>query len=178
MNEGRSAATTIDRRPPASTRGGSLARRSVFFFVFWLMISKMEPAGAIVGTASAVLAAWLSLRLLPPGAARPRPLALLLFAARFAGQSIRAGFDVARRALDPALPISPGFVAYRPLTSSGNGRAAFYALSSLLPGSVPTCEEDGALLVHCLDVRQPVAADLEAEERMFMRAFGLEEARR
>jgi multicomponent Na+:H+ antiporter subunit E len=46
-------------------------------------------------------------------------------------------------------------------------------LSSLMPGTLPTgTDEQGALLVHCLDMRQPVAANLKAEEQLFMRAFG------
>jgi len=33
-------------------------------------------------------------------------------------------------------------------------------------------DEQGALLVHCLDMSQPVAANLKAEEQLFIRAFG------
>ncbi len=40
-------------------------------------------------------------------------------------------------------------------------------------GTLPTgTDEQGALLVHCLDISQPVAANLRAEERLFIRAFG------
>ena len=42
-----------------------------------------------------------------------------------------------------------------------------------MPGTLPTgTDEQGALLVHCLDTSQPVAANLAAEERLFIRAFG------
>ena len=55
----------------------------------------------------------------------------------------------------------------------GGKRSAFCALSSLMPGTLPTgTDEQGALLVHCLDMSQPVAANLAAEERLFIRAFG------
>ncbi len=55
----------------------------------------------------------------------------------------------------------------------GRSRNAFYALSSLLPGTLPTgTDENGALLVHCLDVGQPIAANLAAEETLFIRALG------
>ena len=51
----------------------------------------------------------------------------------------------------------------------------FCALSSLLPGTLPTgSNEEGALVVHCLDVGQPVAANLAAEEALFSRAIGHE----
>ncbi len=42
-----------------------------------------------------------------------------------------------------------------------------------MPGTLPTGIDDhGALLVHCLDIGQPVAANLKAEERLFIRAVG------
>jgi multicomponent Na+:H+ antiporter subunit E len=44
-----------------------------------------------------------------------------------------------------------------------------------MPGTLPTgTNEEGALLVHCLDTSQPVAANLSAEELLFMRAVGVD----
>jgi multicomponent Na+:H+ antiporter subunit E len=44
-----------------------------------------------------------------------------------------------------------------------------------MPGTLPTgVDEQGALLVHCLDTSQPVAANLTAEELLFMRAVGID----
>jgi multicomponent Na+:H+ antiporter subunit E len=69
--------------------------------------------------------------------------------------------------------LRPGFVAYPLRLPPGGARSAFCALSSLLPGTLPTgVDENGALLVHCLDVDQPVAANLAEEEALFMRALG------
>jgi multicomponent Na+:H+ antiporter subunit E len=46
-------------------------------------------------------------------------------------------------------------------------------LMSLLPGTVPSgSDERGRVLIHCLDVEQPVAAQLAAEEALFVRAIG------
>ena len=42
-----------------------------------------------------------------------------------------------------------------------------------MPGTLPTgTDEQGALLVHCLDMSQPIAVNLAAEELLFIRAFG------
>ena len=82
-----------------------------------------------------------------------------------------AGVDVARRALDPRLPLRPGFVTYAPRLPPGSARDGFCALASLMPGTLPVgTNEDGTLLVHCLDIGQPAAAQLAAEEAVFMRA--------
>jgi hypothetical protein len=56
----------------------------------------------------AVLAAtWASLRLLPPSGYRASVLGLARLAGRFLGESVVAGLDVAKRALDPRLPMRP-----------------------------------------------------------------------
>ncbi len=86
-----------------------------------------------------------------------------------------SGTDVAWRALNPNLKLKPGFVACPLRLPEGGARSAFCALSSLMPGTLPTgANERDELLVHCLDVGQPVAANLEAEEGLFIRAFGFD----
>jgi multicomponent Na+:H+ antiporter subunit E len=80
--------------------------------------------------------------------------------------------DVARRALDPRLPLRPGFVAYPVRFAPGPTRNAFTTLTSLLPGTVPTGDDGGQLVYHCLDVDQPVVSQLAAEEAALSRALG------
>jgi multicomponent Na+:H+ antiporter subunit E len=162
-----------------STRDAALglrraaAARATLFLAFWLMISGWAPADLPVGLAAVASATWISLSLLPPGGSRVRFVSLALLVASFLRQSIVSGTDVAWRALNPKLRLRPGFVACPLRLPPGGGRSAFCALSSLMPGTLPTgTDEHGALLVHCLDVGQPVAANLAAEERLFIRAVG------
>jgi multicomponent Na+:H+ antiporter subunit E len=141
--------------------------RAVLFFVFWLMIAGYNPTDLAVGVATAALATWASLRLLPPARVRLRKWRLAWFILHFLGQSARSGVQVAWLAFRPSMPIRPGFVTYR-THLSGSTLSAFSAISSLLPGTLPTgSDEQGALLIHCLDVDQPVAADLAREEVLF-----------
>jgi multicomponent Na+:H+ antiporter subunit E len=156
-------------------RARAIAGRASLFFAFWLMISGNDIADIPVGLATVAAATWTSLHLLPAGNSRLRPLPLALLVVRFMRQSIVSGFDVAWRALDPSLPLHPGFVTYPLRLPPGGAQSAFCAFSSLLPGTLPTgANEDGALLIHCLDVDQPVAANIAAEEALFMRALGHE----
>ena len=109
--------------------------------------------GDIPAAAAAVAAAtWTSLHLLEPDASRRSPRAIVQLALLFLYHSVVAGVDVARRALDPRLPLRPGFVAYPTGLLRGMRRNVFTTLTSLLPGTVPTGEEDGQLVYHCLDV--------------------------
>ena len=145
--------------------------RAVGFFVFWMMLTGCNPADLVAGAVAALAATRASLSLLPPDATRLRPAALAWLALRFLRQSAVAGFDVARRALDPRLPLNPGFVVYPLGLPRGPAYNMFTTLMSLLPGTVPTgSDEKEGLLIHCLDVDQPVAAQLAGDEALFVRA--------
>ncbi|CAH2602347.1 Sodium:proton antiporter [Rhodovastum atsumiense] len=152
----------------------ALATRLGGCFGLWLVLSGGGAADMPVGILAAGLAAWASLRLLPPaGPARLRLPALAGLVLRFPVQSLAAGIDVARRALAPTLALRPGILAHPWALPPGPARAAFATLSSLLPGSVPAGSDDGATLaVHCLDTGQPVLARLATEEARFARALG------
>ena len=149
--------------------------RLVGFLALWFVLDGPRLAGLPVGMFTAGLATWTSLRLLPPGRDRPRFATLALLAVRFVWQSAVAGVDVARRSLDPRLPLRPGFVEYSIHLPPSLARSAFLTLSSLLPGTLPTgSDEDGVVLIHCLDIGQPVVAQMTAEELLVRRALGRE----
>jgi multicomponent Na+:H+ antiporter subunit E len=158
---------------PASASGSALRAASLrgsLLFAWWVVLMGPGALDAVVGVLTAALATWVSLRLLPPQPARLRWVALPWLALRFLGQSVVAGVDVARRAFDPRLPLRPGFRTYRVGFAPGPARNAFTDLTSLLPGTLPAGEQDGALLYHCLDVDQPVAEQLAVEEAVLRRA--------
>ena len=150
-----------------------LIERAAGFFVIWCMLTGLDPADLVVGAVAALAAVWTSLRLLPPGTSHVRPSALARLVLRFLCQSVVAGVDVARRALHPRLPLRPSFVVYPVGLPPGPARNMFTTLMSLLPGTVPTgSAENGGILIHCLDVEQPVAGQLAAEEALFARVIG------
>src|SRR5262249_55631071 len=156
---------------PVSTRWSMAGRsrlatamRACAFLALWVVLIGAGPADLGGGVLTAAAATWVSLRLLSPRGVRVRPLAWPSRARSCAGKSGVAGGDIAGRALDPRLPVRPGFVTYRVGFARGPLRNVFPPLTSLLPGSVPAGEDGGVLLYHCLDVEQPVAAQLAAEE--------------
>jgi multicomponent Na+:H+ antiporter subunit E len=143
------------------------------FLCLWLAIIPSDIPALVVGALTAAAATWTSLRLLPPGGARLQPLPLARFVLRFFGQSVFAGADVARRALDPGLPLCPGFALCPTRLAPGRARDVFCTIASLLPGTLPAgADPSGALLVHCLDVDQDVPAQMAEEEAMFVAALG------
>lgn len=156
--------------------GGTLRSaifRAAAFLGFWLVLTDADRGDLVPGLLAAVTATWASLRLMPPEHWSLNPVRLAGLVLHFFRQSIAAGTDVAWRALDPRLPIQPGFVVYQARLPPGTQRNAFCAIMSLLPGTLPCGSADGnGLAIHCLDVTQPVAEQLAAEEALCMQTVG------
>ena len=151
----------------------SAAMRSTGFLLVWLILAGSGPADLPAGVAAALAATWVSLRLTPPGHRTfVRPLKAGQFVLRFLIQAIIAGTDVAWRALDPRLPLQPGFATFRSRLPAGGEREVFCAITSLLPGTLPAGESAEGLIIHCLDTSQPVATQLAAEEARFIEMLG------
>ena len=155
---------------------GSLRRamltRALLYFGLWVIIDQSaKPANLVFGVLATAAATWVSLKLLPPDTGRVRIGALLTLLPRFLWQSLVAGVDVARRVFSPTMQLQPGFVDYAVHLPRGSARNAFEAISSLLPGSVPTAETETLIEYHALDLRQPVVEQLAAEEQAYAKAL-------
>jgi multicomponent Na+:H+ antiporter subunit E len=155
--------------------GRATVWRAAAFLALWLiLVGGADPADRPAGILAILLATWASLRLAPPGETRVSPASFARLTWRFLRQSMVGGVDVALRALDPRLPLRPGFVVYRASLPPGPALHAFCALTSLAPGTLPAGpNESGAIVVHCLDVDHPIAADLAADERLMGEALGM-----
>jgi multicomponent Na+:H+ antiporter subunit E len=146
--------------------------RAACFAMLWLVLAGVDPGDLPAAAVAVAAATFVSLRLLPAGRFRLSPAGVTQLALRFPVQAVIAGVDVARRALDPRLPLRPGFVTFSPRLPPGVARDAFCALASLMPGTLPAdTGADGTLLVHCLDIGQPAVEQLALEEARFMRAL-------
>jgi multicomponent Na+:H+ antiporter subunit E len=145
------------------------------YMLFWIVLAGTGPKDLAVGAATAALASWVSLKLLPPGDLALKPAKAAGLFLRFIGQSVLAGVTVARMALSPALPLRPGIIAYKTSLPEGTRRQAFSTFASLLPGTLPLGGDGkGGISVHCLDEGQPVAAQLAAEEERLRKVFSRE----
>lgn len=146
--------------------------RLALFLALWLILTLGDPSDILPGLVASLIAAWVSLRLSPQGIKVRSYSALIFFYLRFVRQSWIAGIDVARRAFHPRLPLNIGFVTYRSRLRAGAARSTFCTLASLLPGTLPAdLKADGTMAVHCLDVHQPVVAELSADEALLGRAL-------
>ena len=149
-----------------------IAARALAFYALWVVLIGTAPPDLAFGVAAAAAATWASVALTPPAATRIRWGAALALLPRFAWQSLAAGFDVALRALAPRVRLAPGFVRYAVKARRGPARNAFAMYTSLMPGTLPAADEEGALVYHCLDGNPEVAAQLADDERRLAEIVG------
>ncbi|MCO5169692.1 MAG: Na+/H+ antiporter subunit E [Planctomycetes bacterium] len=162
-----------ERRSPWT---GRLAARAACYALAWAALTHGDPGSWVIGAPAVLLAALAGVGLsarAPAAALRPR--ALLPFVTHFLSRSLTGGVDVARRALDPRLPLSPGLIEH-PLRLPPDGPAAvfFVDLVSLLPGTLCAGVDGARLTVHVIDQALPNADELRRLEERVAALFGEE----
>jgi len=160
---------------PRGRRAWTALRRGAAYLALWMVIAGGDAEDLVPGLGAAALAAWASLWLMPPDpvGGSVRWLEALRLFARFVRVSVVAGLDVARRALSPRMRLAPGYVHYRAQLPPSDARSLFLAMTSQMPGTIPSgTEPGGAIAYHCLDASQPVANQLAEEEARLLMALG------
>jgi len=149
--------------------GGVLLRAS-FFALLWWALSDGSIASWKVGAPTVLIATLMSGLMLP---SPPWSLkGALSFAAFFIWQSLRGGADVARRAIDPRLPIAPILIEFPLRLPPGLPRVMFINSSSLLPGTLSADLEGNVLKVHALDGDSDPLAELKTLEDQVIQMMG------
>lgn len=136
--------------------------RLLFTSGVWVVLSGTDAKALAVGAVAVPVATWLGLRLLP----RRQHLVLRRLVRHFpafAGGSLIGGLDVARRALSPRMPLSPGWVEV-PVRLHDGGRVAMGAELSLMPGTLAAGVRGDRLLVHLLDTEAGFERAIPREE--------------
>lgn len=167
----RAGASEAPAARPDSTRRSAILRCGAFFVLWLVLIQSLKTGDVVFGACAALIATWVSLRLSPPATGCVKFASLLMLLPHFLWQSVRAGVDVARRALSPRMNLQPGLVTCPLGFPPGTARNTFATITSMLPGTVPCDEEGGELVYHCLDTTQPVVEQLWEEERLLARAL-------
>ena len=155
---------------PFSRALPSLLLRWLLALLLWWVLAEGDSGGLAFALAFALLAALVSVPLLPPGAAKDWHRVLtgwLRFIPFFLQQSLLGGVDVARRAFHPRLPLQPTIIRYPLGLPEGWARVFFLNTVSLLPGTLAVGLEGDTVRIHLLDGRGDAAAALrQVEERV------------
>jgi multicomponent Na+:H+ antiporter subunit E len=106
---------------------------------------------------------------------RMSPRGALEFILFFAVQSVKGAVDVALRAFSPRMRLCPGFRTYPLALPEGAPQVVFLNTITLLPGTLAAELRPGEVVVHMLDTRADLAADLGALEARVAALFSLSE---
>lgn len=147
--------------------------RILAFAALWWIVSDGRGDWAF-GIPVVGLAALVSYRLQPRRGTRLRALALLRFSGFFLFESLRAGIDVARRALSPGLRLAPAFFDYPLRLPEGPARVFLVDTLSLLPGTLGVDLRKGVARLHVLDAGLPLESEVRTVERHVAAVFGVE----
>jgi multicomponent Na+:H+ antiporter subunit E len=151
--------------------------RAALMAAAWFGFNGADWNSWIVGGPVVLGAAWVSLRLLPAISWRWSFSGAILFAGFFLRESLRGGWDVARRALAPRLGLAPAIVCYDLRLPAGPARLFFCSAVSLLPGTSVIAIEQSRICVHVLDFSPHVEEELRELERRVAALFGLAPAK-
>lgn len=149
----------------------ALGRLLVASLLWWILTEGAEGSWYL-GAPAVVLATAASLRWSGTSHYRVRLLGLLRFSTRFLASSLAAGFDVARRALAPSLPLDPALVSVRTQLPPGPPRWLLATTLSLVPGSLTVTASGDRLLLHSLDRALDIEAEVRGLERAIAALFG------
>lgn len=156
MSRVRRGARPLDVARVAGGRGAA-------FLLLWWALTE-GTGGFAVAAVVAPLAVWATFTLGPPHRGRLCVAGLLRFATFFLRQSLIGGLDVARRALDPRLPIAPGLYEYPVHLTAERARVLLANSLSLVPGTVSAELHANHIRLHVLDERLPIERTLRRLE--------------
>lgn len=143
------------------------------FLLLWLILSGGQGWG--FGVAAALAAATLAYRLplVWPGLNLSRLPACLGF---FTRELFIGGWDVARRALHPKMPIDPAWEVHTLSSTNPRVHLLLSALIGLMPGTLASHYEGNRLHIHTLDRQRNWRSSTERFEQLLDRLLEVEKA--
>lgn len=166
--------TSAERRTSIWQRGLDIMLRSALFAAFWWLLVEGENPAWVLGIPSVAAATLISLAFVPPGGWQIRPLGALRFGLYFILKSLLSSIDVARRVLQPHIPIKPRIVRYPLRLKEIKAQVIVANAASLMPGTLSVNLADNVLTIHVLDADAPIREELGALEERVAAIFGIQ----
>jgi multicomponent Na+:H+ antiporter subunit E len=141
------------------------------FAAVWLVVAGPQAGSWLIGVPAVAAAVWARHRLAGRLGRLPSVAGMLSFVPFFVRESIRGGWDVARRVLRRRMKIHPGFADWRTRLPGRAEQVFFVNCVSLLPGTLAADLDDGMVRIHLLDDSLAVDAELAALERAVARIY-------
>ncbi len=160
------------------TESGAMKRfkHTVLLFLFlvllWALLTPHNMQEIWAGVAVSALVALFTLRMDPVlGDLKLTPksfLYLLIYIFVFIKELVISNLDVARRVVDPKLPIKPGIVKVKTKLNSRIGRTILANSITLTPGTLTVDIKDEYLYIHWIEIKHD---DLEGATKDIVQKF-------
>jgi multicomponent Na+:H+ antiporter subunit E len=135
--------------------------------LLWTAINPGDLHSWLVGIPVVAFASAAGLRLHSPVPRRYSLLGAVRLTTFLVDQSFRGGWDVAKRALLPAMSLNPAMLNYPLRLRDELAQVLLVNLNSLLPGTLSADLVNGIVTVHVLDAGPETFADIQTlEERV------------
>lgn len=131
---------------------------TVVLWVIWLILTQsFDPQEVFVGLIVAAVISLISSDIAgkePKKWFQPkRYLYLIVYLFYFIWQMIKSNIDVAKRVINPKLPIKPGIVKVKTKLKTNSGKLALANSITLTPGTLTVDIIDDFLYIHWIDVK-------------------------
>lgn len=164
MNESRDRAANVR----------AACSRALLLAFGWWALTEGAPSSLAFGIPVVAAATLASLATTAPRSLRLRPRAFAWLVGTFLSGSFRGGWDVARRALSPRLPLSPVLIHYSMRLEPGFEQRVFTSLVTLMPGTLSADVLGQDVRIHALVARgEALRRGIVALETRVARAFGV-----
>ncbi len=149
-----------------------LVSTTILFFLWIVLTQSFHPQELFTGLiVSAIIA------LISPSVAGERVknwfnlkryYYLVIYLFYFIWQMIKSNIDVAKRVINPKLPINPGIVKVKTKLKSRSGKLALANSITLTPGTLTVDVVDQYLYIHWIDVQ---STDIEKATKSIVSGF-------
>ncbi len=157
------------------TAGRSIKHSGILFLLLllvWFLLGSRDLQECITGLIVSLLIVILTRNLTPVlGDIRLTPRALFIglwYILVFFKELLVSNLDVARRVIDPKLPLKPGIVRVRTRLRSDIGKMILANSITLTPGTLTVGIRGDLLYIHWIEIRH---RDLEGATRDIVRKF-------
>ncbi len=127
---------------------------TVFLFIIWVGLTmSFSTQELTTGFFVSFIIAMLYVKYYPTNHNfKFRPIAYIIYLFTFLKALVLANWDVARRVIDPKLPINPGIVAIKTDLKEDYKKLMLANSITLTPGTITMDVRDDTLFIHWIDV--------------------------
>lgn len=144
----------------------AITARFASFAILWVALAGADWSAFWFGAPAALAAVALSLRLYPSGRHGLRLHRAALVLPSLLARGLLGGFDVARRAVDPRLPVAPDWIRVSAPDQPDELRVLLGGVISVLPGTLAAGPSGASLEVHVLQADGFDLESIRADERL------------